>query len=62
MQISSHIKGAPLQIAAAIDDVINSDEKLRMATFAHRLLKLGEIKKDKENTDKALDILKNLVK
>ena len=33
-----------------------------MATFAHRLLKLGEIKKDKENTDKALDILKNLVK
>ena len=62
MHTISHVKGVPLQIAAAIDDVINSDEKLRMTTFAHRLLKLGEIKKDKENTDKALDILKNLVK
>lgn len=62
MQIISHVKGAPLQIAAAIDNVITSDEKLQMTTFAHRLLKLGEMKKDKENTDKALDILKNLVK
>lgn len=59
---TSYVKGAPLQIAAAIDNVINSDEKLRMATFAHRLLKLGEMKKDKEDTDKALDILKNLAK
>lgn len=62
MQISSHIKGAPLQIAAVIDDVITSDKKLQMATFAYKLFKLGEMKKDKENADKALDILKNLVK
>lgn len=62
VQTISHVKGAPLQIAAAIDNVINSDEKLRMATFAHGLLKLGEMKKDKENTDKALDILKDLAK
>ena len=59
---ASHVKGAPLQIAAAIDNVITSDKKLKMATFVHKLLKLGEIKKDKENIDKALDILKNLVK
>ena len=62
VQTISHVKGVPLQIAATIDAVIHSDEKLRMATFTHRLLKLGEIKKDKESTDKALDILKNLVK
>ena len=59
---TSYVKGAPLQIAAAIDNAINSDEKLKTATLVHRLLKLGEIKKDKENADKALDILKNLVK
>ena len=59
---ASHVKGAPLQIAAAIDNVITSDKKLKMATLVHRLLKLGEMKKDKENTDKVLDILKNLVK
>ena len=62
MQISSHIKGAPLQIVTAIDNVIADDEKLRMTTFAYRLLKLNKTKKDKENTDKALNILKNLVK
>ena len=62
MQTISHIKGAPLQIAAAIDNAINSDEKLKTATLVHRLLKLGEMKKDKENTGKALDILKNLAK
>lgn len=62
MQTMGHVKGAPLQIAAAIDNAINSDEKLKTATLVHRLLKLGEIKKDKENADKALDILKNLVK
>lgn len=62
MQTMGHVKGAPLQIAAAIDNVINSYEKLKTATLVHRLLKLGEIKEDKENADKALDILKNLVK
>ena len=62
MQIMHHVKGAPLQIAAAIDSAINSDEKLKTATLVHRLLKLGEMKKDKEDTDKALDILKNLAK
>lgn len=62
MQAMGHVKGVPLQIAAAIDNAINSDEKLKTATLVHRLLKLGEIKKDKENADKALDILKNLVK
>ena len=62
VQTISHIKGAPLQIAAAIDNAINSDEKLKTATLVHKLLKLNEIKKDKKNTDKALDILKNLVK
>lgn len=62
MLTTSHVKGAPLQIVTAIDNVIADDEKLRMTTFAYRLLKLNEIKKDKENTDKALDILKNLVK
>lgn len=62
MQITSHIKGAPLQIASVIDSVITSDERLKTATLVHRLLKLGEMKKDKENTGKALDILKNLVK
>ena len=62
MNIASHIKGAPLQIAAAIDNAINSNEKLKTATLVHRLLKLGEIKKDKENADKALDILKDLAK
>ena len=59
---ASHVKGAPLQIAAAIDCAINSDEKLKTATLVHRLLKLNEMKEDKENTDKALDILKNLAK
>ena len=62
MQTMHHVKGAPLQIAAAIDCVINSDEKLKMATFVHGHLKLGEMKKDKEDTGKALDILKNLAK
>ena len=62
MQTMYHVKGAPLQIAAAIDSAINSDEKLKTATLVHRLLKLGEMKKDKEDTDKALDILKNLAK
>ena len=62
MQISSHIKGVPLQIVTAINNVIADDEKLRMVTFVYRLLKLNEIKKDKDNTDKALNILKNLVK
>lgn len=62
MQITSHIKGAPMQIASVVDNVITSDEKLKMATLVHRLLKLGEMKKDKENADKALDILKNLAK
>ena len=62
VQTISHVMGAPLQIAAAINNVINSDEKLRMATFAHELLKLSEIKKDKESTDKTLDILKDLAK
>lgn len=61
-QMISCVSGAPLQIVTAIDNAINSDEKLKTATLIHRLLKLGEIKKDKENTDKALDILKNLVK
>lgn len=59
---TNHVKGVPLQIAAAIDSAINSDEKLKTATFVHRLLKLGEMKKDKEDTDKTLDILKNLAK
>lgn len=62
MQITSYIKGALLQIASVIDSVITSDERLKTATLIHRLLELGEIKKDKENTDKTLDILKNLVK
>ena len=62
MQTMHHVKGAPLQIAAAIDSAINSEEKLKTATLVHRLLKLGEMKKDKEDTDKALDILKNLAK
>lgn len=62
MNIVSHIKGAPLQIAAAIDNAINSDEILKTATLVHRHLKLGEMKEDKENADKALDILKDLVK
>lgn len=62
MHTMSHVKGAPLQIAAAIDNAIISDERLKTATLVHRLLKLGEMKKDKENTGKALDILKNLVK
>lgn len=62
MQTMHHVKGAPLQIAAAIDCAINSDEKLKTATLVHRLLKLGEMKKDKEDTDKALDILKDLAK
>ena len=62
MQISSHVKGAPLQIATAIDNVITNDKNLKMATFVHGLLKLSEMKKDKEDTDKALDILKNLAK
>lgn len=59
---TSYVKGAPLRIAAAIDNVITSNKKLKMATFVHGLLKLGEMKKDKEDTDKALDILKNLAK
>ena len=59
---SLHVKGAPLQIAAAIDNAINSDEKLKKATLVHRLFKLNEMKEDKENADKALDILKDLVK
>lgn len=62
IQTMCHVKGAPLQIAEAIDNTINSDEKLKTATLVHRLLKLGEMKKDKENTDEALSILKNLVK
>lgn len=62
VQAIGHVKGAPLQIAEAIDNVINSDEGLKTATLVHRLLKLGEMKKDNENVDKALDILKNLVK
>ena len=62
MNIVSHIKGAPLQIAAAINSAIKSDEKLKTATLVHRLLKLNEMKKDKDNTGKALDILKDLVK
>ena len=62
MNIVSHIKGAPLQIAAAIDNAINSDEILKTATLVHRHLKLNEMKNDKENADKVLDILKNLVK
>ena len=62
MQTMYNVKGAPLQIAAAIDSAINSDERLKTATLVHRLLKLGEMKKDKEDTDKALDILKKLVK
>ena len=56
------VKGAPLQIATAIDNIITSDKKLKKATLVHRLLKLGEMKKDKEDTGKALDILKNLAK
>lgn len=47
---------------ARIKAALLRGEKLQMATFTHRLLKLGEIKKDKENTGKALDILKNLAK
>ena len=62
MRVMHHVKGAPLQIAAAINSAINSDEKLKKATLVHRLLKLGEIKEDKENADKALDILKDLAK
>lgn len=62
MQTTCHVKGAPLRIAAAIDNAINSDEKLKTATLVHRLLKLGEMKKDKENTDEALSILKDLAK
>ena len=62
IQIMNRVKGAPLQIAAAIDNAINSDEKLKTATLVHRLLKLGEMKKDKENTDEALSILKDLAK
>ena len=62
MLTTSHVKGAPLQIATAIDNVITSDKKLKMATFVYGLLKLSEMKKDKEDTDKALDILKNLAK
>lgn len=62
VQTMHHVKGAPLQIAAVIDNAINSDEKLKTATLVHRLLKLGEMKKDKGDTDKALDILKNFVK
>lgn len=57
-----HVKGASLQIAAAIDNAINRNEKLKTATLVHRLLKLNEMKKDKDNTDKALNILKDLVK
>ena len=62
MHTTFHVKGAPLQIAAAIDNAINSDEKLKTATLVHRLLKLNEMKKDKDNTGKALSILKDLVK
>lgn len=62
MHTIHHVKGAPLQIAAAIDSATNSDERLKAATLVYRLLKLNEIKEDKENTDKALGILKNLVK
>ena len=62
VQTMCHVKGAPLQIAAAIDNAINSDEKLKTATLVHRLLKLNEMKEDKENTNEVLDILKNLVK
>lgn len=62
MHTMGHVKGAPLQIAAAIDNAINSDEKLKTATLVHRLLKLGEMKKDKENTGEALSILKDLAK
>lgn len=62
VQTIIHVKGAPLQIAAAIDNAINSNEELKTATLVHRLLKLGEIKKDKENADKAFDILKDLAK
>ena len=62
IQTMHHVKGAPLQIAAAIDNAINSNERLKTATLVHRLLKLNEIKKDKDNIDKALDMLKNLVK
>lgn len=62
MQAMHHVKGAPLQIAAAIDNAISSDEKLKTATLVHKLLKLGEMKKDKDNTDEALSILKDLAK
>lgn len=59
----THTKGVPLQIAAAVNNAVESNEKLKTASFVNSLLSLNKMKSD--NKDKiigALDFLKELTK